>query len=74
MSLLESIDVRWKAKRKIKCTIDASHLVTVSRRKNRHYIKIRKGKRDISLSREMWSVFCDMKETVLLCCSFLETR
>lgn len=71
--LLESVDVSWKAKKKIKCTIDASHLVTVSRRKNRFYIKIRKGQRDISLSPEMWNVLCDLKETVLLCCSFLET-
>lgn len=74
MSVLsDSIQVNWKAKRKIKCVIDAVHFVTVSKRKNRYYIKLRKGKRDISLSPEMWNTLCDLKETVQLCCTFLET-
>lgn len=51
--LLESVDVSWKAKKKIKCTIDASHLVTVSRRKNRFYIKIRKGQRHFFITRNV---------------------
>lgn len=69
----ESVDVNLKGKRKIKCHVDESHFVTVSKRKKRYYVKIKKGKRDISLSPEMWAVICDLKETVLLCCNFLET-
>lgn len=69
----ENVNVNWKGKRKIKCIIDETHLVTVSKRKHRYYVKIKKGKRDPSLSPEMWSVVCDLKETVLLCCQFLET-
>lgn len=71
--IIESVDVDWKGKRKIKCHVDEPHFVTVYKRKNRYYVKIKKGKQYISLSPEMWAVFYDLKETVLLCCNFLET-
>lgn len=51
----ESLDVNWKGKRKIKCHVDESHFVTVSKRKNRYYVKIKKGKRYISRN-----VGCDL--------------
>lgn len=67
---MSDIKVEWKGKRKIK---NQDHSVTVSRRKKRYYVKLKKGRRDISLSPEMWAVLCDLKEVVMLCRTFLET-
>lgn len=67
---MSDIKVEWKGKRKIK---NQDHPVTVSRRKKRYYVKLKKGRRDISLSPEMWAVLCDLKEVVMLCRTFLET-
>lgn len=70
---MSDIKVEWKGKRKIKCVINQDHSVTVSRRKKSYYVKLKKGRRDISLSPEMWAVLCDLKEVVMLCRTFLET-
>lgn len=67
---MSDIKVEWKGKRKIK---NQDHSATVSRRKKRYYVKLKKGIRDISLSPEMWAVLFDLKEVVMLCCTFLET-
>lgn len=67
---MSDIKVEWKGKRNFK---NQDHSVTVSRRKKSYYVKLKKGRRDISLSPEMWAVLCDLKEVVMLCRTFLET-
>ncbi|XP_069108991.1 uncharacterized protein [Argopecten irradians] len=65
-------EVDWTSRNKVRCVINENHCLTISRRKTKCWIKIRKGKRDLALSPEVFSTLCDLKESILLACAFVE--
>ena len=61
------------SKRKINFKIDANHSLSIFKNDlGETAINIRRGTRSVSVSKEMWIEMCDLKESVLLCASFID--
>lgn len=61
-------------KRKINISLDSYHHVSgFQNGAGQTVIYIRKGTRSVSVSKSTLLDICDLKETLLLCCSFVET-
>lgn len=60
-------------KRKISFRIDTNHHISIFKNDAAEtVINIRKGTRSVSISKDMWTEMCDLKESVLLCASFID--
>ena len=78
--LVKELDLSVKTtqqgkKRKICYKLDGTHYISVFKNDMEEtVINIRKGTRSVSVSKEMWTEICDLKETVLLCASFVDNE
>ena len=62
-------------KTKINISLDNYHHVSVFQNDaGQTVINIRKGTRLVSVSKSILLFICDLKETLLLCCSFVEAN
>ena len=60
-------------KRKINLILDSNHQLSISKNVDGEtVINIRKGTRSVSLPKDVLIEMCDLKETLLLCCSFVD--
>lgn len=60
-------------KRKVNLCLGQQRYVTVFKNDlDETVINIRKGTRSVTISKNFFSQICDIKETILLCCSFTE--
>ena len=60
-------------RRKINYQIDTNHYISIFKNNQTEtVINIRKGTRSVTVSKEMWGEICDLKESVLLCASFID--
>ena len=63
------------SKRKINFKIDAIHNLSIFKNDlGETTINIRRGTRSVSVSKEMWIELCNLKESVLLCASFIDSE
>ena len=62
-----------RQKRKVNFTLDEHHHVSVFQTGQAEtVINVRKGTRSVSISKSALLGICNLKETLLLCCSFIE--
>ena len=60
-------------RRKINYQIDTNHFISIFKNNQMEtVINIRKGTCSVTVSKEMWGEICDLKESVLLCVSFID--
>ena len=60
-------------KRKINLTLDNNHQLSIFKNVDSEtVINIRKGTRSVSLPKDVMIEICDLKETLSLCCSFVD--
>lgn len=63
------------SKRKVTIKLSNYHHVSVFQNGEKEtVVNVRKGTRSVSLSKETLAEICDLKETILLCCSFVECK
>lgn len=55
-------------KKKVTIKLDTHYQLSISQ----NGVNIRKGTRSVCISKETLMEICDLKETILLCCSFVE--
>lgn len=67
-------EIKFKGKCKVVMTLKDDYSVLVARRRDKLSICINKGARNLSLSEDFLQELCELKESILLCCSVLRNQ
>ena len=70
---IQIIALDENTKRKVNLCMGDQHYISVFQNENNEtFINIRKGTRSITISKAFFSEICDLRETIILCCSFVD--
>lgn len=69
-----SDEIELTNKRKVSMNIDGCHHVSVfANEESQVVVNIRKGTRSVTITKEVMLQICDLKETLIKCCNFIDS-